>query len=928
MPPKKAHPATSPMDEEKFKNVFKDYLPHENIEIKPEGGWVLPNRVKFPTWIHENFVYQQNTEQLLFPSQRFIKDFIQYESPYRGILLYHSVGLGKSKASIVAAENLIGKMKVVVMLPASLEPNYIEEIKKGTNTFFSKQQHWRKIPLEKFKDILEKVSKETYVPSTFIKKQGGVWIPTKHSNVNYDALADHEKIEVNRQLDIMISNKYEFIHYNGLKEEKIKAMTKNGNPFDNKVVIIDEVHNVISATISKARIMKSIYELLLFAKNAKLILLSGTPIINYPFEISFLVNLLRGPQQLHELWWKNTFDADNVNAEFENNPYVDYFHVDTTRKNVKFQLLPHGFVYQNKDECLVKRDDSLVSEAAIIDGIAKKINASKSFSETTYVFPMVSKVRKTEGRLIKGESSVNEFKEEFNKHYIDFASEQVKNPRMLARRMAGCISYFGTYFGEVYPEQLPVRTVYLYMTDYQFGVYEMARGKERPKEEASKRFGKKDPAAPDDIFDSTGQVYRAYSRAVCNFAFPVDKDEPNLKRPYPAKISDMLNEMALDNDEKKAQEKLKKQEESDVKNTDVKNTYKEEIKVALNALESNSAEYLSKSSLKENFSPKYAKIIEILENKKLKSLAYSQFRTVEGLGVLSLSLNANGWAEFKLSKSASGWELDISEEDMNKPKYFQYDGNKEETKLLMKIFNNELNDVPDSIMNKLPKNINNLRGDIIKLIMITQSGAEGISLKHVRHIHILEPYWNELRNKQIIGRAVRAYSHTDLPKAEQNVQVFRYLMKFNDHQANDGAIKKDKMMTTDQYLFNIAKRKDNIIGKIQSLMQTTAVDCLVHSKLQHSAIKCLQYPKNLNPNSLSYQLDYSKEELDKDYEDKVKKIVTGTVCKKCRIGTQDYAYDPKTHVLYDLQAYKEKKLITIGKLVKNETTGHYKVVMD
>ena len=58
---------------------------------------------------------------------------------------------------------------------------------------------------------------------------------------------------------------------------------------------------------------------------------------------------------------------------------------------------------------------------------------------------------------------------------------------------------------------------------------------------------------------------------------------------------------------------------------------------------------------------------------------------------------------------------------------------------------------------------NNNRGEIIKIFMITSSGAEGISLKNVRYVHIMEPYWNFIRIDQVFGRAIRMKSHMDLP---------------------------------------------------------------------------------------------------------------------------------------------------------------------
>ena len=51
-------------------------------------------------------------------------------------------------------------------------------------------------------------------------------------------------------------------------------------------------------------------------------------------------------------------------------------------------------------------------------------------------------------------------------------------------------------------------------------------------------------------------------------------------------------------------------------------------------------------------------------------------------------------------------------------------------------------------------------GDLIKIFMITASGAEGISLQNVRYVHITEPYWHPVRREQVIGRAKRICSHT------------------------------------------------------------------------------------------------------------------------------------------------------------------------
>ena len=52
----------------------------------------------------------------------------------------------------------------------------------------------------------------------------------------------------------------------------------------------------------------------------------------------------------------------------------------------------------------------------------------------------------------------------------------------------------------------------------------------------------------------------------------------------------------------------------------------------------------------------------------------------------------------------------------------------------------------------------NKDGNNIKVIIISESGTEGLDLKNIRQVHILEPWYNVNRLEQIVGRAVRNYS--------------------------------------------------------------------------------------------------------------------------------------------------------------------------
>ena len=113
------------------------------------------------------------------------------------------------------------------------------------------------------------------------------------------------------------------------------------------------------------------------------------------------------------------------------------------------------------------------------------------------------------------------------------------------------------------------------------------------------------------------------------------------------------------------------------------------------------------------------------------------------MAVLSKVLNANGYVEFKIKKNAGKWELDI--DDMSKPKYIRWGTQGDMDSVLLKIYNNQWENIStilsDDLIDYLSQN-NNLRGDIAKILMTTKTGAEGITLKNVRQVNILERYWN------------------------------------------------------------------------------------------------------------------------------------------------------------------------------------------
>ena len=103
----------------------------------------------------------------------------------------------------------------------------------------------------------------------------------------------------------------------------------------------------------------------------------------------------------------------------------------------------------------------------------------------------------------------------------------------------------------------------------------------------------------------------------------------------------------------------------------------------------------------------------------------------------------------------------------------------------------------------------NKDGEHIKVILVSRAGTEGIDLKFIRQVHILEPWYNMNRIEQIIGRAVRNFSHKDLPFEERNVQIFLHgtLLENEEEEA------------IDLYVYRHAERKSIQIGKVSRILK-------------------------------------------------------------------------------------------------------------
>ena len=115
-------------------------------------------------------------------------------------------------------------------------------------------------------------------------------------------------------------------------------------------------------------------------------------------------------------------------------------------------------------------------------------------------------------------------------------------------------------------------------------------------------------------------------------------------------------------------------------------------------------------------------------------------------------------------------------------------------------------------------NEDNTEGHKVKVVLISKAGSEGIDLKFIRQIHVLEPWYNLNRIEQIIGRAVRNFSHKDLPFEKRNTQIFLYGTLLNENIEE----------AADLYVYRVAEMKAKQMGKVSRVLKETAVDCIIN----------------------------------------------------------------------------------------------------
>jgi len=511
--------------------------------------WVSQNMKEFPEWINTKFikyrikqVENKSTKWDYRPFQKFIRDYLSIDSPYRGILLYHGLGSGKTCSSIAVAEHLKTKKNVIILCPGSLRTNYI----------------------------------------TALMGDCGVDYTDK----------DYSKI-------------YTFISYNA--PNTLEQLQKISS-LDNHTIIIEEVHNLISMMVTKSKKGPEIYRMLMEAKNVKIVGLSGTPIINYPFEVALLSNILRGYIHVPTLFLKSVKDKGRgIDVQLE----------ELRKKLITVEDIEYIDVYQRYVYLYTRGSEYDATVRAVI----------KMASESGISLDFIEVARYT---------LYPEDEDEFHSYFIQETMEGdvLKNVDMLKRRMLGIVSYYRGGKPIYYPTVNPVNFEYVEMSPYQFLKYKEIRDVEMDKEKSSvvqKMMGKiGNTKSKNRSQNKISSLFKVFSRQFSNFTFPEE-----IERPFVRKFLKDARKKMLDKKKKKSYkelEELEEMEKEDKRANDILNAKdKSLIEKALKELEAKKETYLVNTELGlKTYSPKCRRFWKIW---------------IRAMGSFSYILHSGHWKE-------------------------------------------------------------------------------------------------------------------------------------------------------------------------------------------------------------------------------------------------------------------------------------------
>lgn len=732
-------------------------------------------------------------------NQQFLKNFINKKTPYRGLVIFHGVGVGKTCSAINISSSfrdlyMSKKEKIICLVPKNIRGGW-------ESTIYDKDKGNEQCSGDSFEDIIEDSSNKGRISNRSVKNM----IKNYYEFFGYLKFANHVKKLINNAIgnrnlteEEKIQKEKEVIRNNfshrillideihNLREENDDAnksdlnyeikkgakvlwednrskshlakviKVKDGNNYDIEVdgVIIENIsaNNIKKAASEDKKARETIEKVIRYSDGLRLIMLSATPMFNKSTEIIWLLNLLLKNDNRPEISYKEIFRKSyrsgggdiltDKGKELIANKSRGYFSYLRGENPISF---PIRFYPDINDDVKCMGGD-----------FNSKIN---------YVnYPTKSLFQKNGKHvIIKGK---HEFK--FMKMYNTI---MVNNQRDVYERFISSIN-----IKEIHKNKglrLSDRNIGLQLSNITYS--------EGEDDAYQKSFGK-------NGFNKVFKHKIERKRKLCSYN--------NSKNPI----------LDIDN--------------------------------------------------LESYSTKFHTILTNMLNKKTEGIIfiYSDF-IYSGILPLALALehlgfekyggdNLLNYPEWKKGKKGTKREpLDhtlklMSQSDNKKrAKYIILTGDKSLSP------NNELE-------RKASLHENNIYGEKIKVILGNTVTSEGMDFKNIREVHVLDPWYHLYKIEQIIGRGIRFCSHGLQPKEKQNVTVYLHTSSI-DHEIES--------IDTDTY--RMAEEKASQIGEIEQLIKENAIDSFLNKQI--NSITGLQEVNMLTSSKKTVRVDINDKEYTK-----------------------------------------------------------------
>ena len=668
-----------------------------------------------------------NADFELAPHQLFIRNFLSFQTPYNSLLLYHGLGSGKTCSAISVAEEMrdyIMQMginsKIIIVASPNVQANFRlqlfdeRKLKEIDGVWNIRACTGNKLLKEINPMNMKGLTRDNVI------KQINSLINTYYDFFGYVEFANE------------INNKGSVENIPMMEQKQIERMMESRlkRAFNNRLIIIDEVHNIrVSDDTKVKRVAEELKKLVKYVDNLRLLLLSATPMFNSYKEIIWLINLMNMNDRRATISEKDVFTKNGDFKEAVNDE-------------------------ESGKELLIRKSTGYIS---FVRG------------ENPYTFPY---------RLFPTEfSPENTFPQK------PYPTIQLNGTTELKEEQQ--IKYISLYLSEIGEYQ---QLGYNYIVRRLKG--NAAAGNEG---NAAAAAGTTFQLPTAENMESFGYTMLQQPVEGLNIIYPDNRITPTTD----------LTTLSFNSHDLIGAEGLKRV---------MSFTENETTKARTNFKYKNYGPIFAKDEIGK-YSNKIKTICDLIVASTGVVLVYSQYIDA-GLVPLALALEERGF-----SRAGEGKSL------FDKPPVPKING----FKYVMITGDRGFSPHPQSDI-KLSTNDDNKNGEKVKVIMISQTGAEGLDLKCIRQVHILEPWYNMNRIEQIIGRAIRTCSHKSLPFIKRNVEIYLHgtLLRPKDELSTGTGAGTGAEESVDLYIYRLAEAKAIQIGKVSRVLKEIAVDCLLH----------------------------------------------------------------------------------------------------